>query len=173
MEKMKSWFTGFEMVLLVCIIMVFAAFAPMQARAGYFKLIDPAHPNINSGFDIHGDSMKPTTMLALVTHSAADGYFLIPGISWTPLAAGGGFKSGAFHVAAGPSLNVLPAVQNILSAVVTGITPEGEYTNLKSILKTGKTGGGDIVGSLGFNVEYDFTGKALTVPLFAGFSWSF
>ena len=171
-----KWNLSQLMVFMVvfCFMLVLSTLMAVPARAGYFCMIDPAHPQINGGFDIHGDVTKPTTMLAMVTHSPKDGYFLIPGVNWTPLAVGGGFTpGGSFHVAAGPSLNLLPVVQNILGAVVDGITPADKYLNLKSILKTGETDSGDIVGSLGINLEYDFTGKALTVPLFAGIQWTF
>ena len=160
-------------IILVTAVLFGIGFLAGVAQAGYFRVLDIAHPQVNSGFSIHGDVSKPTTMLALITHSPKDGYFLIPGVDWTPLAVGGGFKAGAFHVSAGPSLNLLPAVQGILGAVVDGITPADKYLNLKSILKSGQTSSGDIVGALGVNAEYDFTEKTFTVPLFAGVKWVF
>jgi hypothetical protein len=77
------------------------------------------------------------------------------------------------HLAAGPSINLLPAVQGVHFSVVDAITAPEKYANLKSLLKTGKTEHGDIVGSIGFNLEYDFNDKAFTVPLFAGVRWAF
>ena len=145
-----------------------------NAQAGsYFKPIDLKHPQANAGTSIGQGFARPTTMVALITHSQADGYFLIPGVDWTPLAVGGGFKSGSFHLAAGPSFNLLPAIQSGLMEFVSAVTPEDKYQNLKSLLNPAGHGTGDVVGSLGINLEYDFTGKALTAPFFAGVSWKF
>jgi len=143
------------------------------ANAKYFRLIDVKHPQINAGTSIGNDFTRATTMVALVTHSPLDGYILIPGVDWTPLAVGGGFKEGNFHLAAGPSFNLLPVIKSGLAAIVNGVTDPDKYTNLKSLLAPVPAGGADITGALGINVEYDFRAGALTTPYFLGVKWKF
>lgn len=144
-----------------------------MAEAGYFHTIDVKHPQLNAGTSIGNGFVRPTTMLALITHSPDDGYWLVPGVNWTPLAIGGGFKSGQFHLAAGPSFNLLPAIQSVLYEFVTDVTDPDKYLNLKSILVPGSKTNGDIVGAVGVNLEYDFTIGKFQTPLFAGVSWKF
>ncbi|MCX5785657.1 MAG: hypothetical protein NTX59_08200 [Elusimicrobia bacterium] len=161
------------MIKKLLIAAVFCFVVSMAQAAPYFRLIDMGHPQINAGTSIGANFVRQTTMVALITHSPADGYFLIPGLDWTPLAAGGGFKAKAFHLSAGPSMNMLPAIKSTLAAFVDAVTAPDKYSNLKSLLTPASSANGDIVGALGINLEYDFTAKVWSTPLFAGIRWKF
>ena len=143
-----------------------------EGQAAYFRTIDWSHPQVNAGLSI-GEVTRPTTMVALVTHSPKDGYLLIPDVYWTPLAVGGGFKDNKFHVAVGPSMNLLPLLQSGFEVFLNAVTPADKYLNLKSIIHKAAESNGDIVGSAGINLEYDFADKRWSAPLFAGVSWKF
>lgn len=91
----------------------------------YFRLIDPAHPQVGAGFLISPKNPLDTTAVsdvALVTHSVADGTIIpeswrgiFPPVAWTPLQVGfGGSLRGDATIAPGTSANIAPAVASLL-----------------------------------------------------------
>ena len=179
----KTAETVYNIEMKTLLIALVLAVVPLSANAGYFKLIDVKHPQVNIGESLTMTDAKPTTMLAIITHSRADGYWLIPGVDWTPFAVGGGLMGGKVHISCGPSWNALPVMQAGLLGIVNALTPADKYQNLKGLLQRAVDNKGDIAGSLGLNLERNFPVridvrkiqplKGWIVPIFAGASWKF
>jgi hypothetical protein len=129
-----------------------AASASVASAAPYFRLLDPAHPQVGASFLISPKSPGATigvTDVALVTHSPADGTVIpdawrpyVPPVAWTPLQLGaGGSLRGDAIVAPGTSANLAPAVAALLLRGV-GASSSGWAQALQAAL-TG-TGPGQI-----------------------------
>lgn len=143
----------------------------MQKR--YFRLLDLAHPTLNAGtfLDLKGN-VAAGFEVAVITHSARDGYFILPGEDWTLLAVG--FLTGPDKaVAIGPSVNLSGPVKAVLLAGVNYLAPN-DYANLKGILAPAQEGGRDVSLSLGpALVVKPFEGFRSYVRLFLGGAWKF
>lgn len=98
--------------------------ASISANAApYFRLVDPAHPQVVAGALLAPEALGNTeaaSLLPLVTHTPADGC-LLPSLvceDWTPLAVGASMNAGKITLDVAPLANVLPWVQLAASAVV-------------------------------------------------------
>ena len=119
------------------------AFLVSSAQASpYFRLLGydvqkhaPVnfHPNLGAAVDpkAPGDT-DVVTLVPLVMHSHADGYLILPGEDWSPLAVGGGDNGGRLSLYVGPLFNLVPAASVGLDRLLS-LLPD-KYANLKSIV---------------------------------------
>lgn len=139
----------------------------------YFRLLDLNHPQVNAGtfLDLKGN-VSPGVEVAVITHAAKDGYFILPGEDWTALAIG--FETGPEKALTfGPSVNLSGPVKAVLLSGLNYAAPN-DYTNLKSVLAPVQEGGRDVSLSLGpALVVQPFKGFRSYVRLFLGGAWRF
>ena len=147
---------------IIAAILLSTLFVDMANASSYFKLLDPKHPIIGTGFNIspkNGLSTTETTDVALITHSTADGTIVpqswqswLPPESWVPLQVGiGGSLQGDFVVAPGMSVNISPIIaQNLLGWI--GTSSNSFLQSLKVALSGSSQGqirlGGTFLGTL-------------------------
>ena len=133
------------------------ALGVVMAEAQYFRPIDFTKPQVSMGQfgDLRNGKTADGGMLALITHSRADGC-VIPGLclDWTPIAIGGAYNSqelNGSYLALGPSANLVPAVKSILLTLVNAVTKDGQLDNIKDLLSPPKTGTPDLSFAAGVN----------------------
>jgi hypothetical protein len=115
-----------------------------SAASPYFRLIDPAHPQVAAGalFDPAGlNKTYAVTSLALITHSTKDGSIVpekwqtyLPPEAWTPLQVGGGGTGGEYVASVGASANFLPITQTWALKGINAISKPDALTGLKDAL---------------------------------------
>lgn len=153
-----------------------------SALAQYFRPIDIRHPQVSLGQfgNLSNGKIASGGMLALVTHSPADGC-LIPKmcIDWTPLAIGGAYNSHEFngsYLAIGPSANIVPAVKSLVLVLVNAVTKDGQLDNIKDLLAPPKMGTPDLTFAAGVNYGPVFAAGSAPrwmLTKFIGGEWRF
>lgn len=134
-----------KIIFRIAFVLVFVA--PSYAGS-YFRLIDPAHPQIGAGLLISPKAPLETvavTDLALITHSTADGTIIpeswrsvLPPESWVPLQVGfGGSFAGEATIAPGTSANLSPVIAAML---LRGV--DSNSSGWAKALKTALSGNG-------------------------------
>lgn len=119
-----------ELLVLVMIFAVLSAMVPKTASAAYFRLLNPLD-EVKTGAFIKPGAADPggnfgfTT--TLVKHDFKDGFFLIPGISWSLLDLGAFQDADGPNFVAGPSVDLSEPVKLVLrrGLAALGRTPEG------------------------------------------------
>lgn len=125
---------------------------PSVKAAPYFRLLDPAHPQLNAGTYVGVGKGGQTTggvYLPLITHSQKDGYLLFKGEDWSLLGIGGSGNLNNFTLNIGPAFNLAPSIKSLLLAGLSAITAPGNYANLKSMLSPNPDAPSDVSISLG------------------------
>lgn len=130
--------------------------------APYFRPLDIHHPQVSAGAcadPVNVGQSSQCTMVPIFTHSHNDGYLLIPGEDWTPLALGYSLSGASKSFALGPSANILPFMGELIGWLPT--EPKNENVGF----------------AFGPTLVYDpfaANGKGKGYfRLFAGASWSF
>jgi len=144
----------------------------------YFRIFDFQHPQFNAGslVDPFGGPTDMAVALPVVTHSRSDGYFIVPGEDWTPLAVGGGYNDSQILFSIGPSANVLPTMQIFAKTILDSITAPGKYKNLKDLLTPAPGSNSDVSFSVGPAFVYKPSATAHGkgyFRIFTGAAWRF
>lgn len=151
----------------------------------YFRPLDLKHLQISAGAFVDPTSGDTDfgSMLAIFTHSPADGSITGTNTVWTPLAIGGGWNgTGNGFMAVGPSANFAPVAKALLLKGLELATKEDRYMSLKSLLSPKTEDGPDITCSFGPSVLVNLIegGDFVAIKrwraqtrIFAGAAWGF
>lgn len=166
------------MKALLIAVLLTIPFASRSDAAPYFRLIHQV-PQVGLGtlYDpVEVGQSQAAIMVPLITHSYNDGWLIIPGEDWTPLAIGGWQNGREYGLLVGPSFNMLPIIQASMLAFVTAVTPTNKYLNLKLMLVPIPSTGSDVMFSFApaweFQPLHGPKGKGF-FKIFIGPVWKF
>ncbi len=156
---------------------------PNVALAGgpYFRLVGKDNYHVYDGalFSAKGglDATQNTTVLALATHSTADGSILPDSWvkagyaeTWTPFVIGGSEGGGHGTLNFGPLVNVGPQIQQLIFDVLSTVAPDA-FPNAKTFLVNNKASGkADITFSAGVMLNCDLVQNGHFVNAKAAFA---
>jgi hypothetical protein len=141
----------------------------------YFRLIHQS-PQLGLGTLYDPATMgqsQAAAMVPIITHSFNDGWLIIPGEDWSPLAIGGWKNGRDYGFLVGPTFNMLPVIQAGLLTLVTYLTPTDKYLNLKMMLLPIPTAGSDVSLSFSPTWEYQPIPNKGYFKIFMGPVWKF
>jgi len=147
---MKRFIYMLAFAVAIVLLFLLALAEPLKASP-YFRLINPAHPQVNAGVwaDIMGGKPDFGSSVAIITHSTKDGsLFETLQADWALLTLGGGYGDGQAFMAAGPSANLAPAVKQFILKGLDIVAPD-RFHNVRSLLAPPPGSTPDITVSFG------------------------
>ncbi len=139
------------------ILLVFLLASPAAATP-YFRILRPLD-EIKSGAFIKigtpNDNVAYGFQTTLIKHRAEDGYFLLPGVSWSLLDVGGAkTEGGKITAVLGPSVDLSEPVKGALLAGVRYLWPDG-MGSVKALLAPAVDGKACLAASVGPGLAAD------------------
>lgn len=176
----------FTIVYILLAIYIASAICTQAKATPYFRLLDPAHPQVSAGVwsdPVHASPPVFGSAVAIITHKAGEGGAVIQSIQsdWSPLSIGGGYGGGEAFIAMGASANLSPVVKAFMLRGLD-LVAAGKYANVRQLLAPKPGDGPDI--NIAFGPQFLFmpieAGNAVPVNrwrgrfvLFAGAAWEF
>lgn len=151
--------TIFAAVLIMVGVSANAGILPDRIKPNYFRFVGPGNYHVYDGALFSAKGLSGTqnaTVLALVTHSPADGSLLPPAWTnagyaetWAPLVIGGCYGNGQASLNPGTLINIGPQLQAALLNGMNYLAPDA-FPNAKTFLiNQAKPGATDITFAFG------------------------
>lgn len=141
------------------IILSALIFSAISAGAKpYFRFLRPLD-EIKSGAFVKigtpNDNLFYGIQTTLIKHRAEDGYFILPGVSWSLLDVGGAkSESGKITAVVGPSVDLSEPVKAVLLSGVSYLWPSS-MGSIKALLAPQQEGKASLAASIGPGLAVD------------------
>ena len=139
-----------------------AGFCVLPAQASYFRVMQPMDEVKSGAFVKLGtpnDNVSYGFQTTIIKHTAADGYLLLPGASWSLLDVGAAkTNNGRLMAVLGPSVDLSEPVKAVLLSGVRHLWPSSMGA-VKALLAPAVEGKACLAASIGPGFALDVTDR--------------